>query len=211
MKYPVAEKFFAPQGEGLYTGTPMAFIRFVGCSVGKRICTSCDTNFEKIDLSKGGGLFTVDELIHWAEGFKHVCLSGGEPLDRNLQPLIEAFASKNVKCHIETSGTKLPAWLYLVSHHIWLCVSPKPGFLPEMVTLHADEVKVIFEGLGKSKMGWPTLDQAILWSQNQLVYLQPRNLKEQVDPFELKKVLHIVMEHPTLRISVQLHKFLGTR
>ena len=33
--YPVSEIFTAPQGEGLYTGTLMTFIRLAGCNVGK--------------------------------------------------------------------------------------------------------------------------------------------------------------------------------
>ena len=36
-KYPIAEIFTSPQGEGLYTGTLMTFIRFAGCSVGKKM------------------------------------------------------------------------------------------------------------------------------------------------------------------------------
>jgi 7-carboxy-7-deazaguanine synthase len=34
-KYPIAEVFTSPQGEGVWTGTLMTFIRLAGCSVGK--------------------------------------------------------------------------------------------------------------------------------------------------------------------------------
>ena len=34
-KYPISEIFTSPQGEGLYAGTLMTFIRLAGCSVGK--------------------------------------------------------------------------------------------------------------------------------------------------------------------------------
>lgn len=34
---PIAEIFTSPQGEGLYTGTLMTFVRLAGCSVGKSI------------------------------------------------------------------------------------------------------------------------------------------------------------------------------
>lgn len=33
--YPISEIFTSPQGEGLFAGTAMTFIRFAGCSVGK--------------------------------------------------------------------------------------------------------------------------------------------------------------------------------
>lgn len=35
MKYPISEIFTSPQGEGIYTGFMMTFIRLSGCSVGK--------------------------------------------------------------------------------------------------------------------------------------------------------------------------------
>jgi len=44
-RYPFAERFQAPQGEGHYTGTVFAFARLVGCSVGQKVCTHCDTEF----------------------------------------------------------------------------------------------------------------------------------------------------------------------
>lgn len=34
-QYPISEIFISPQGEGLYTGTLMAFVRLAGCPVGK--------------------------------------------------------------------------------------------------------------------------------------------------------------------------------
>lgn len=39
-KFPIAERFTSLQGEGLYTGTVMHFIRFAGCSVGSKMTES---------------------------------------------------------------------------------------------------------------------------------------------------------------------------
>lgn len=36
-KYPIAEMFCSPQGEGLYAGAMMQFVRLAGCSVGKKL------------------------------------------------------------------------------------------------------------------------------------------------------------------------------
>lgn len=187
----------------------MAFIRFVGCSVGKKICLACDTDFEKMHPDLGGGMFEVEELIEWVGEYEHVCLTGGEPLDRNLLPLIKAFADIGVTGHIETSGTKNPVWLKNVRSVVWLCVSPKPGYLPEMVK-DADEVKVILQGLGDGP-GWPTRQDAIEWVKEKLVYIQPRNNYKLVNQHSLAEAIDFVLRNPQLRLSVQMHKMIGVR
>lgn len=152
----VSEKFKSVQGEGVYCGTPMAFIRFQGCSVGKKICAACDTDFEHRHSFRGGGTFTINELRVWSGNFNHICLTGGEPLDQSyLKPLYEelAFNGLSKMIHIETSGTKpIPDWMEteIVDHkRVWLTVSPKPGYLKEVIDL-ASEVKVIVPGLGNT-------------------------------------------------------------
>lgn len=243
MKYPIAERFKAPQGEGVHAGVPMAFIRTVGCSVGQKVCTACDTEFDKTYPALGGGMYTEGELVDWVlqhvpgDGpYRHACITGGEPFDRDLRPLIFACMANGIMCHVETSGTKLPPWLRADPHHsvgshmiahdleggrvgwyetpLWITVSPKPGWKDEMVTL-ADELKVILGGLGDGP-GWPTLTQAVQWSQDatlrrRAVYVQQRNQREDIDHAALQAALAIVHAHPTLRLSVQMHKFLRTR
>lgn len=158
MTYKIAERFRSTQGEGVYTGTPMAFIRFVGCSVGKQICQACDTDFDKPLVWRGGGEYTAGELIDWAYPYQHICLTGGEPLDQeHLLELIEqewgdpdgtGYQYERHTFHIETSGTKMHDILQgRDPDRIWLCVSPKPGFREDVV-MAADEVKVIVPGLG---------------------------------------------------------------
>lgn len=243
IKYPIAEKFKAPQGEGVHTGVPMAFIRTVGCSVGHKVCTACDTEFDKTYPALGGGMFTPADLVAWIQEhvpgdgpYQHACITGGEPFDRDLRPLIFACVNEDITCHIETSGTKLPPWLRADPRHaigahmlaqdmpegrvswhetpLWITVSPKPGWLPEMLTL-ADELKVILGGLGDGP-GWPTLAQAVQWSNDRglrrrPVYVQQRNERNDIDRDALDRALAVVHAYPTLRLSVQLHKFLRTR
>lgn len=162
MKYQIAERFKSIQGEGVYAGTPMAFIRFVGCSVGKKICHHCDTVFEQTLPWQGGGEFTKNELHDWAWPYEHICFTGGEPLDSlhpELMPNVllndDLDARINPTYHIETSGTKELRALIgnagvmsgLARDRLWICVSPKPGWL-ESTIKDADEVKVIVPGLG---------------------------------------------------------------
>lgn len=208
MIYEVAERFKSIQGEGLYTGAPMAFIRFVGCSVGKRICNACDTDFEQALNWRGGGKWTEEELFEWAKPYRHFCLTGGEPLDQDLKPLLSHASAEKI-FHIETSGTIVPDWIDedgCVPSFIHLCVSPKPGYTQQMIH-SAHEVKVIVPGLG-SGSGWPTIQDALEWSRSRIVYLQPRNAKLDVDKQNLLYVQDLIREHPQLRLSVQLHKVL---
>lgn len=235
MKYPLAERFKAPQGEGMYAGAPMAFMRMVGCSVGQHVCTACDTDFSGMFTGLGGGLYDPADLVAWAEPYQRACITGGEPLDRDLRPLLKELTRRGITPHIETSGTKHPDWLDPTTddrnrrpgiHAIgeqfdgprmswgwrtmWLTVSPKPGYLPEMIAL-ADEIKVIVGGLGDGP-GWPTVDDAVRWAGlGRLVYVQPRNHRNQVDDKALAAVIDLVGQYPQLRLSSQLHKFIKTR
>lgn len=220
MKYPVAERFKAPQGEGLYAGKQMSFVRLVGCSVGKGVCHACDTDFDRMLPSLGGGAYTPEEILEWTNGddpneggpTRHVCLTGGEPLDRDLGPLVAVLVEAGKMVHLETSGTKeIPDWALGKSvDELWITVSPKPGFLEKSVE-DADEVKVILGGLGDGP-GWPNVDDAVRWSLGgKLVYVQPRNGTVDVDFEALERAKAVVAAHSGLRLSVQLHKLVRTR
>lgn len=209
MKYPIAEKFKSLQGEGLYTGVPMAFIRLVGCSVGQKVCTACDTDFDKVYAHLGGGMFTPAELVEWMGDYTIANITGGEPFDRELAPLVDALQDAKKRVHIETSGTVA----YAVMRHgdpEWVCVSPKPGYRVEMLEL-ADEIKPILHGLGDGP-GWMQLPEMLEWaSRGKLVYMQPRNFKNQPDEKATFEVVSLVKKFPQLRASFQLHKILNER
>ena len=248
MHYQLAERFKSIQGEGVYAGTPMAFIRFVGCSVGKTVCSACDTDFEVPVPWRGGGTYSAEELAHgWVKPYSHVCLTGGEPLDQDLTSLLRELLSPTYSMgdepmvHIETSGTiNVAKWLADAlgenpqrRRRLWICVSPKPGWLEQSIA-EADEVKVIMPGLGVFKNGamqpakqfasasteggplilsgglpWPTLQDALRWAANgKTVFLQPRNGRNDLDMANLRLCQDIIVEHPQLRLSVQLHKIL---
>jgi organic radical activating enzyme len=193
----------------------MAFIRFTGCSVGKKICQHCDTDFDITYPWLGGGGYSEEELAEWVGFTEHVCFTGGEPLDRELGPLTGALwrGAPKVKIHIETSGTiPLPAWALHSQVHV--CVSPKPGFLLSAID-EADEIKVIVPGLGINpppNTRWPDLSDALVWAaEGKTVFLQPRNAKYDVDHLQLALCEKLVNENPSLRLSVQMHKILRVR
>jgi organic radical activating enzyme len=75
----------------------------------------------------------------------------------------------------------------------------------------ANEIKVIMPGLGDGRE-WPDLTQALDWAKGPVeVFIQPRNLKNQIDKTNLHLCMDIVRQYPQLRLSVQMHKFLGER
>jgi organic radical activating enzyme len=187
-------------------------------------------------------MLTPDEVLALAGDDDHVCITGGEPLDRDLRPLLTALILDGRKrVHVETSGTKWPAWLdrapgpkrirtelrrhnHAIGHDpdggpmgwydyesLWVTISPKPGYSEEMVLGVADEVKVILGGLGDGP-GWPTVEDAVRWADlGKLVYVQPRNGLHDVDRARLDDALTVVARHPQVRISPQVHKFLMVR
>lgn len=214
MIYHIAEKFKSPQGEGVFAGTPMAFIRFVGCSVGKKVCHYCDTDFDKIHAFHGGGEFSEYDLESWVGNYEHVCLTGGEPFDQDLTWFFTSSLRRK-RIHIETSGTKeIPSYIQSYWDGYgggpWICVSPKPGWRQDAID-RADEIKVIVPGLGNGQ-GWPTLTQAVEWAdRGKIVFLQPRNGRFDIDQNNLKVCEELVDQHPNLRLSVQLHKLLKVR
>jgi organic radical activating enzyme len=248
-KYPVAEMFTSPQGEGLYTGVLMTFMRFAGCSVGKKmnvaqreewaakvpefagalgrpksgfellplreyteLCTTydgrnfcCDTDFRTKEV------LTVAELVgRIPEGVGHVCITGGEPLDQPLTPLLEELASNGLAVHIETSGTvsiterAFPnySWgdsLETAEGWLWVTVAPKLGVLPEMIGL-ANEIKLLVdEDFDVAKIPEDILDHRLVW-------ISAINFENSIDEKNMAKCLQLLQEHPNWRLALQAQK-----
>lgn len=243
-KYPIAERFTSPQGEGLYSGVLMHFIRFAGCSVGKRLtppersewekkepnfgrqpgiipiytekcCTAigqeflCDTDFRTKEA------LTIEELLDdIPKGVKHICLTGGEPLNQPLEDFLNWIAEDtDYKVHIETSGTvsltdKYPSYNEKDSHDeqgwLWITVSPKLGLLPEMIGI-ANEIKLLVdENFDVAKIPEDIKDHRLVW-------LQPINEEFVVDRKNLDRCISLLGEHPSWRLSTQMHKIWNVR
>jgi len=242
-KYGIAEIFTSVQGEGMYTGTRMHFIRFSGCSVGKKLtdeerpkflakeephweylhaqlpvyrekCTLydgreflCDTNFQ---TSKAMSVQEIMDTI--PVGVIHICLTGGEPLDRDLSPLLDELKKKGCVVHIETSGTvhisnvSFPADVLkaLIDGWVWITVSPKYGVLDEVLDL-ANEIKLLVD----EDFDLERLPSKV--HEHSLVWVQPVNREWTIDGENVKRCLKILEQKPQWRISTQMHKIWNVR
>jgi 7-carboxy-7-deazaguanine synthase len=127
-KYPIAEQFTSPQGEGVHNGVLMNFVRLAGCSVGKpwtseqliqlgarhkpaeghECCTLYDGRQFICDTDYGvKARKSVHEIIDTLNyDVRNICLTGGEPLIHNIQNLLYGFFEHGFNVYVETSGTK---------------------------------------------------------------------------------------------------------
>lgn len=236
--YALAEQFTSPQGEGVHTGVMMHFIRLAGCTVGKPFskverehmepfpiytekCTlydgrnfKCDTDYRVHSRENAA---SIAQGLNW-EATTTVCISGGEPLAFDLNPLIIELkkAEPYVRIHVETSGTipldKVP---YALIN--WLTVSPKKGFIDEYAIWAAHEAKLlvdedfdiaaipasIIERVANSAME----DSRVPFR----VYLQPVNGEYHVEMSNMKRCLKLQQKYPFFSISIQAHKIWNVR
>lgn len=231
MEYLISEIFTSPQGEGVYTGTMMTFVRLAGCTVGKRYpkelyepktdpiegahtipglpiyteqCTlydgrtfPCDTDYR---MKKR--MTVTDICKEVPKGIKNVCITGGEPAMHNLAPLFQALVESGYWVHIETSGTIMLNVVTRVDEKLWVTVSPKKGVLDEMVQ-RANEVKLLID----QDFNWNSLPKSVRAHPRK--YIQPVNGEYSVNGDNLKLCVELQKQHPSLRISVQLHKVLS--
>jgi 7-carboxy-7-deazaguanine synthase len=102
----VSEIFASVQGEGATVGTPSAFVRLQGCSIG---CTWCDTKYA---WAPGGGReVTLDALLAQVRdiGLENVVVTGGEPLEHSGFPaVVKGLKAAGHRVEVETAGTLIP-------------------------------------------------------------------------------------------------------
>lgn len=126
----LVELFSSPQGEGLYVGVPMTFVRFGTCSFGCKWCdtpqSKCYKGDFKIESPVGSGKFIEkknpvsiadlnDLLLRFENNFLSV--TGGEPLEQvdYLNEWLPTQSSRKIL--LETNGI-LPQALKLVLQYV---------------------------------------------------------------------------------------------
>ncbi len=98
--------FQTVQGEGLDAGTPAFFIRLQGCSVH---CFFCDEKETWVKRENNTSIYDsetiIEELEHTNPLLKRVVITGGEPSEQAIKPLIQDLIAKSYKVSVETAAT----------------------------------------------------------------------------------------------------------
>jgi 7-carboxy-7-deazaguanine synthase len=184
MKYPVYERFYTWQGEGVHLGRAAYFIRLYGCP---QACPWCDSagTWHKDYRPEGVTLMSETDLAEVVRADSPdgavVVITGGEPILFDLVPLVDALHALGRRVHIETSGIAP-----LRGAIDWVTLSPKPfGQWPESsVVAQADEVKIIVHDPADIAAGLDTLN----------------GLREDA------VISEAVKANPRLRAGYQMHK-----
>lgn len=192
---PLMEEFYTLQGEGFHTGRAAYFVRIGGCDVG---CHWCDVKESwNADLHP---LTETDKIVENAVKYSDtVVVTGGEPLQWQMDYFTSQLQKRHIQTHLETSGSGT-----LTGHWNWICLSPKKNKLPlpEIYTL-ADELKVII----RSKQDFEFAEeQARQVTKDCQLYLQPEwSVKDKMTPI----IIDYILENPKWKISIQTHKFIN--
>lgn len=195
LKLPVMEEFYSLQGEGFHTGEAAYFIRIGGCDVG---CYWCDIKESwNADLHPA---ISTDGIIERASSYpaKAVIITGGEPLNYNLDYLCKQLQMRGVKTFLETSGS-----LPMSGSWDWICLSPKHNIHPLESNLKiAGELKVIITE--SDDFEWAEKNAAKV-NEACLLYLQPEWSKcNEMMPL----IIDYILQNPKWRISLQSHKYM---
>ena len=155
----------------------------------------CDTDFHKYEE------LDEEQLLHdvW-EG--RIVLTGGEPLIHleKLGPLLELARKRDLKVHIETSGTI--DWRGHFNPGSWFAVAPKANYIPELFYA-ANEIKLLVD----KNFDLDTVPEEIF--NHKRVYLMPINGVKEHNKRNVELCMEIQKEHPKWTLCAQLHKFLG--
>ncbi len=134
-------EIFGPtvQGEGRQIGLKTLFVRLAGCDWA---CAWCDSDFtwrpgeiapsERLDASD-----IVHRLRALDPNCRRVTISGGNPALQDCGPLVAEAHAAGLAVHVETQGSRAPAWLAAVDSVTISPKGPSSGMPPDWEGLAA--------------------------------------------------------------------------
>jgi organic radical activating enzyme len=173
---------------------PAVFLRLAGCSMG---CDFCDTKYA---FGRGEKMNSLQILVELAKyPCKTVVITGGEPTEQDLPALINVLKTAGHTVHIETNGARDCD----VSKADFVCVSPKKTVAKEMLP-KADVIKLV---IGQNTNLKEVANYYIYENEKTTLYFQPEsNLEENI-----ALCVKLAKNHPSARVSVQLHKLINVK
>ena len=205
----IKEIFYSIQGEGLFAGTPMVFVRTGKCNLS---CAFCDTNYTDDLIPMEAGEVATKILSQFSQHVDtpklHVCFTGGEPSLWPLGDVIEALAHQvvnmenrpNMTFYVETNGLHWEKWM----EYCHITVSPKTPLdkLSGAVLCAADCVKFLY-GVRFPRHFEDKRPRQMTAAR----YLQP--IWDDDYEINLAGAVNYVKKHPEFCLSLQLHKYIG--
>ena len=201
MKYPLSSNpvFWTIQGEGHMRGMQMCFVRLAGCSVG---CPHCDTDYRKQEIATEEEIAArTDDVTPAAARDRWAWITGGEPTDHNLVPLIGALRARRFSIALATSGHR-----QVVAPVDWLSVSPHDP--AKWVQTSGSEVKIVpgLNGFSIEDFRSARPDEQTDFRYR---YVQPLSIGKQESGESLRTCLEFVTANPNWSLSRQDHHYWG--
>jgi 7-carboxy-7-deazaguanine synthase len=207
----VNEIYSAICGESRFSGQPCTLVRLTGCHIRCRWCDSAHS-------FSGGTSMPVTEVTVAvaASGFRHVLVTGGEPLlQRELIPLLEALLEDERVVLLETSGTLGPAnMLSLASvptavHKVVDLKAPGSAIAPAQIDWPGiaglgprDELKIVCADRSDYKWGRDLIRGAEHWPSELRVSFSP--VHGELEPRQLAE--WILADKLDAGFQIQLHR-----
>ena len=190
----VNEIFYSIQGEGRHTGMPAVFVRLAGCTMN---CPFCDTKY----AARDGKLMTGPEILKTLSAWpaKAVIITGGEPTEQDLPALIAVLKDAGYQVHLETNGAHDTD----VSRADFVCVSPKKYVSADMLK-KADVIKIV---VGQDTDLEDLQKYYAYENAKTQIYLQPESNKQE----NIDLCVKLLKNHPSARLSLQMHKLANIR
>ncbi len=190
----INEIFYSIQGEGRHTGMPAVFVRLSGCTMG---CPWCDTQYAQTAFT----VMTPEEILTEVQKSpcKNLILTGGEPTEQNIAPLLQTLKNAGYAIHLETNGHDNTD----VTLIDFVTVSPKRFVSPEMLK-KADVIKLV---VGQHTDLQDLQKYFAYQNAKTQIYLQPESNKQE----NIDLCVTIIKQNPFLRLSLQTHKMAHIR